>query len=123
MRSAFSAERPSMMSQPVRKASAPRLAPARRKWRRVGAGRSLAASLARSAASTPETDVRERDIPRLLAAPDHGPQALRHDDRHRDMDGEEDHDCGHGEEMDEPRGVISAEQGGQLAQLYRLPDG
>jgi hypothetical protein len=58
-----------------------------------------------------------------LAAPDHRQQALRHDDRHRDMDGEEDHDCGRGGQMDEPCGVISAEQGGKLAQLYRLPDG
>jgi len=37
--------------------------------------------------------------------------------------GKEDHDYRHGEEMDQPRGIVSAEQGGELAQLYRLPDG
>src|SRR5215475_8822765 len=80
MRSAFSADGPSTMSQPVRNARAPRLAPTRRKWRRVGSRRSLAASLARSPASTPGTDVLERDIPSLLSGPDHHHQeGLWHD--------------------------------------------
>jgi hypothetical protein len=55
--------------------------------------------------------------PRLLFAPsvssaaaDISAKTLRHDQRHYDMNGEENHDRGHGEEMHEPRGVISTEQ-------------
>ncbi len=50
------------MSQPVRKASAPRLAPPRRNSRRVGSGISLAASLISSFGSTPGGYLRMRDM-------------------------------------------------------------
>src|SRR5262249_53079677 len=68
--SACSADGPSMMSQPVRKASAPRLAPPRRNARRVGSGMSLAASLISSLGSTPGGLFRMRDIAFLLL-PEH----------------------------------------------------
>src|SRR5215510_5165963 len=96
MRSAFSADGPSTMSQPVRNARAPRLAPTRRKWRRVGSRRSLAASLARSPASTPGTDVLERDIPSLLSGRGSSPpRGFLARSVPSAVDGEEDHDYGH----------------------------
>ena len=60
LRSTPSAVSPSMMSQPVRKASAPRLAAPRRKPRRAGSGISLAASLISSLGSTPGMILRWR---------------------------------------------------------------
>ena len=50
----------SVMSQPDKAASAPRLAAPRRKKRRDGSGKSLAASLIRSFGSTPGTCLRMR---------------------------------------------------------------
>jgi hypothetical protein len=60
LRSTFSADRLSTMSQPVSKVSAPRLALPRKKARRAGSGMRLAASLIRSFASTPGTVLRSR---------------------------------------------------------------
>src|SRR5580700_3682444 len=80
-RSALSAVGPSMMSQPVSVASAPRLAAPRRNRRRDGSGSSLAASLIRSFGSTPGIFLRSRAMVRSSnsAADDHGAQALRHE--------------------------------------------
>src|SRR5215468_10247191 len=99
--SAFSAEGPSMMSQPERNASAPRLAPPRRNSRRVGSGRSLAASLIRSFGSTPGMALRRRGMTDLSTTDDHGAQAPRHHERHDHMDDEKTDDRRHGEEMHE----------------------
>src|SRR5262252_7276786 len=101
-----------MMSQPVRKASAPRLAPPRRNSRRVGSGISLAASLISSFGSTPGGFPRMRDIAPLLSflAPrDHRAQAFRHQQRHHHVDHEKAYDRGHREEMHVARGLIAAQ--------------
>src|SRR5262245_10589547 len=112
-----------MMSQPVRKASAPRLAPPRRNSRRVGSGISVAASLMSSLASTPGGFLRMRDMASLpLTTGDHGAQALRHDQCHDDVDHQEADDRGHGEEVHIARGIVTAEDSGQLLQLDRFPD-
>src|ERR1700693_819310 len=121
MRRAFWAEPPTMMSQPVSSATAPRLAPPRRNRRRAGSGSSLAASRASSLASTPGMPARAMLI--LSAAADHRPQAPRNHERHHDVNRQEGHDRRHGEEMHQPRIVIAAEQRSELAQLHRLPDG
>src|SRR5215813_7913751 len=120
--SAFSADGPSMMSQPERSASAPRLAPPRRNSRRVGSGRSLAASLIRSFGSTPGMDLRRRGITDLSTADDHGAQAPWYHECHDHMDNQKADDRRHGEEMHEARGIVAAEQRGQLLKLHRLPD-
>src|SRR5579863_3719815 len=89
-RSAFSDVGPSMISQPVSIASAPRLVAPRRNSRRDGAGKSLAASVMRRFGSTPFIGWRGRDIAfSPSTAEDHGAQALRHDQRQRHMHGEE----------------------------------
>src|SRR5262245_2804910 len=105
-----------MMSQPVRKASAPRLAALRRKPRRLGSGISLAASLMSSPGSTPGMILRAgMSLPR-----DHGAQAPGHDQRQQDMHDEEPDDRRHGEEMHIARGIVTAEQRGQFLELHRL---
>src|SRR5262245_31352322 len=107
-----------MMSQPVRNASAPRLAPPRRKSRRVGSGISFAASRMRSLESTPGGSFRMRDIAsslahvrksgisfpnehaqnQNLAAGDHGAQRLWHHEGHDHVDDEKADDGRHGKE-------------------------
>src|SRR5471032_815142 len=84
LRSTLSAVSPSMMSQPVRNVSAPRLAAPRRKLRRIGSGSSLPASFISSLGSTPGMILRWRTMPSLLSG-DHGAQALRHQQRQRHM--------------------------------------
>src|SRR5215469_13209590 len=98
-RSALSALGPSMMSQPVSVASAPRLAAPRRNRRRDGSGNSLAASLIRSFGSTPGIFLRSRGIVFSSAADDHGAQTLRHQQRQRHMHGQKADDLRHGQEM------------------------
>src|SRR5437016_1220309 len=97
------------MSQPVRKASAPRLAPPRKNRRRVGSGISLTASLTRSFRSTPGMGLRMRDMIDLLTSGDHGAQALRHHEGHDHVDDHKSDDRRHGEEMHVARGVVTAE--------------
>src|SRR5438270_8836515 len=116
------------MSQPVRKASAPRLAPPRRNRRRVGSGMSFAASLARRWASTPGGFLRMRDILGIwslswLSAGDHGVQRLRYERAHDDVNDEKGDDCRHGEEVHVACCRITAEQSGEFLQLHRLPNG
>src|SRR5947199_2098672 len=92
------------MSQPVRRASAPRLAPPRRNRRRVRSGISFSASLTRRAGSTPGGFLRMRDIlgsgTSSLTADDYGAQRLRNDKAHDDVNDEKGDDCGHGEKVD-----------------------
>src|SRR6266702_6900156 len=57
----------------------------------------------------------------LSAADDHRAQALRHQQRERDVDDEEGADRGHAEEMDVARGRIVAEQRDEIIELHRLP--
>src|SRR5579859_3977809 len=123
-RSAFSDVSPSMMSQPLSMASAPRLAAPRRNSRRDGSGKSLPASLIRSFASTPGTDLRWRAIVLVpfSAADDHGAQALGHQHGQGHMHDEKSHDRSHGGEMDIACGVVAAEKAGQPLELDRLPD-
>src|SRR5215475_10292922 len=111
----------SMMSQPVRKASAPRLAAPRRKPRRLASGISLAASFIRSFGSTQGMTLRWR-IPDLLPSNDHSAQTLWNDQRERDVHDEKSEDRGHSEEMHVARGVVPPEQGSQLLELHRFPD-
>src|SRR5256885_1908336 len=111
-----------MMSQPVRKVSAPRLAPPRRNSRRVGSGRSFAASLIRSFGSTPGIGLRMRGMRFLLTSGDHGAQTFWHHEGHDDVDHDEAHDRCHGKEMHVAGGVVAAEQRGELLQLHRPPD-
>src|SRR5437870_2086692 len=101
---------PSTMSQPVRKASEPRLAPPRRKSRRVGSGISLAASWAKSRGSTPGMNLRMCDMTNLLTSENHGAQALRHQACHDYVDDQKADDRRHGEEMNVARRLIAAEQ-------------
>src|SRR5437763_5319231 len=118
--SASSAEDSSMMSQPVKKARAPRLAPPRRNSRRVGSGISLAASFIRSWASRPV--LRMRGMSDLLPSDDHGAQTFGHQECHDHVNDRKPDDGGHGEEMHVPRCVIAAEESRELLQLHRLPD-
>src|ERR1700759_3973179 len=89
-RSALSAACPSMMSQPVSVASAPRLAAPRRKSRRDGSGNNLPASLIRCLGSTPGTGLRDFGIvltAHFFSTPyDHRAQTLRHQERECDVD-------------------------------------
>src|ERR1700722_12311498 len=80
-RSALSAVGPSMISQPVSVASAPRLAAPRKNSRRDGSGRRFAASLNKSFGSTPGIffALARHCLLLTLPAEDHGAQALRHD--------------------------------------------
>src|ERR1700677_2036714 len=86
-----SAEKLSDTLHPVKSVSAPRLAPPAMKRRRVGSGIRLPASRTSNRLSTPGiSSERRRPMicsPRfmLLAADDHGAQALRHQQRQRDM--------------------------------------
>src|SRR5471030_458530 len=121
LRNTASAVSPSMMSQPVRKVSAPRLAAPRRKLRRSGSGISLPASLISSLGSTPEMILRMRMSISLFSC-DHGAQALRHQQRQSHMHGQKSDDGRHGEKMQVARKVITAEQRGQFLELHRLPD-
>src|SRR3972149_1627871 len=116
-----SAVSPSIMSQPVRKVSAPRLAAPRRKLRRIGSGSSLPASLISSLGSTPGMILCWRMMLLLLSG-DHRAHALRHDERQRHMHEQETDDRRHGEEMHVTAKVVTAEQRGQLLKLHRLPD-
>ena len=119
LRSTPSAVSPSMMSQPVRKVSAPRLAAPRRKLRRIGSGNSLPASVIRSFGSTPGMILRMR----MAHFPvDHGAQALGHQQRQQDVHHQEADDRRHGEEVHVARSIVAAEQRGQLLELHRLPD-
>src|SRR5215470_13440570 len=114
--SSLSAESLSTTSQPVSSVSAPRLAPPEMKRRRVMSGISLVASLTRSVLSTPGIkSLRKR--PMIVssessgsAADDHGAQALRHQDRKRDVNDEECHDRRHAEEVHVTGLVVIAEQ-------------
>src|SRR6202035_1182117 len=121
-----SAEKLSVTLQPVKSVSAPRLAPPAMKRRRAGSGSSLAASLTSSFWSTPGmSSERSRPMmssPRILAADDHGAQALRHQHRQRDVHDQERADQRHADEVDIARDVVAAEQGRQVLQLHRLPD-
>src|ERR1019366_8140918 len=119
LRNTPSAVSPSMMSQPVRKVSAPRLAAPRRKLRRIGSGISLPASLSSSLASTPGMILLMR-IVMLLVSRDHGAQVLRHDQRQRHMHDQEADDRAHGEEMHIAGDIVAAEQRGQFLELHRL---
>src|SRR5208283_3692327 len=124
-RSAFSELSPSMISQPLSTASAPRLAAPRRKNRRDGSGSNLAASLIRSFGSTPGSGLRRRVTdfsPRLSAAGQHRAQALRHQNGERHMHDQERNDGRHGGEVHITRGIVAAEETGQMLQLHRLPD-
>src|SRR5271165_6997726 len=114
-----------MMSQPVSKASVPRLAPPRRNSRRAGSGTSFAASLSRSLASTPGGGLRLRDISSSFnsTARDDGAQAARHQQRHAYVDDEKADNRRHGAEMHVARSIVSAEECGQPLKLNRLPDG
>ncbi len=85
-------------------------------------GEASPASLISSCLSTPGMGLRMRVIGTLLTPPDHGAQALRHQQRHDDVDDDEADDRGHGKEMHVARGVVAAEQSGQFLQLDRLPD-
>src|SRR5947199_5001844 len=105
--SALSAETPSTMSQPVRKASAPRLAPPRRKSRRVGSGMSLAASFTSSRGSTPGIVLRRRG---MLLPCDHGAQRAWHQQRHHDVNDNKSDDRRHGKEVHIARRIIAAEK-------------
>src|ERR1700690_3441801 len=119
LRSTASALSPSMMSQPVRKASAPRLAAPRRKPRRAGSGINLAASLIRSLGSTPGIILFWR---MMLFPRDHGAQALQHQQCQRYMHAEESDDRAHCDKMHVAGKIVAAEQRGQFLQLHRLPD-
>src|ERR1700680_3383458 len=122
-RSALSAEAPSVTSQPDSSASAPRLAPPCRRRRRARSGRSLAASLTSSLASTPGTGFDLRGIAVFSVAADHSAQALGHQERHDDMDYDEARNRRHGDEVDVARSFVAAEHRGERLQLHRLPDG
>src|ERR1700730_9842184 len=101
-RSALSAVGPSMISQPVSVASAPRLAAPRRNSRRDGSGKSFAASLIKSFGSTPGIFLRSRGITCSSNLPtnDHSAQTLWHDQRQRHVNGQKSHDRRHGEKVD-----------------------
>ena len=123
MRSAFSADGPSTMSQPVSSASAPRLAVLRRNRRRDGSGSSLRGVLDEE----PGVDAWTRcgsahrrllQRPRIMARRLLGTSSAMTTWTTRNSD-----DRGHGEEMHQPRALVAAEQGRQLLQLHRLPDG
>src|SRR5664279_1177402 len=118
LRNTPSAVSPSMISQPVRKVSAPRLAAPRRKLRRSGLGSSLPASLISSLGSTPGMIF----LMRILFPRHHGAQALGHQQRQRNMHDQETDDRGHREEMHVASKIIAAEQHGQFLELHRLPD-
>src|SRR5689334_9419544 len=123
MRSAFSADGRSTMSQPVSRLSAPMLAALRRNNRRDGPGSSLPASLTRRPLSTSGARLQAGRMFPPSAAADHGAQTPGHEEGHDDMDDEEqDHRC-HGEEMHPSCAFVAAEQGGQLLQLHGLPNG
>src|SRR5438105_12634077 len=113
------------MSQPVSKASAPRLAPPRRKARRAGSGISFAASLIRSWASTPDEVL--RDIFLICCSPsatgDHRTQAARHQQGHDHVDHEKASYRGHGKEVHVASGIVSTEERRELLHLHRFPDG
>src|SRR5580693_715434 len=114
-RSALSAVGPSMMSQPVSIASAPRLVAPRRNSRRDGSGNSLAASLIRSFGSTPGGGFRGRATTFFSSpAEDHRAQAFRHDQCEHNMDGQKHDDSGHREKVHITRDVIAAEKNGQV---------
>src|SRR5208282_5860083 len=123
-RSAFSAVSPSMISQPLSIASAPRLAAPRRKNRRDGSGRSFAASLISSFGSTPGTGLRRRgtDFSSASAADNHRAQALGHDNGERHVHDQERDDRRHGGEVHITRGIVAAEETGKGLKLHRLPD-
>jgi hypothetical protein len=91
-RSALSAVGPSMMSQPVRVASAPRLAAQEQPPRRIGQefccvlDQKLRIDAGDFFALTGHRQFLK------LPANDHGAQALRHDQRQRHVDGQKSHD-------------------------------
>src|SRR5215831_12285760 len=119
LRNTFSAVSPSMMSQPVRNASAPRLAAPRRNERRAGSGINLAASLIRSLGSTPGMSLRARI---LLLSNYHGTQALRHQQREQHVDAKKADDRAHCDKVHIAGEIVAAEQRGQFLKLHRLPD-
>src|SRR5262245_44415075 len=121
LRNMPSAVSPSIMSQPVKKASAPRLAAPRRKPRRLASGISLAASFIRSFGSTPGMILRWR-IVAFLPSGDHCTEPFRDDQRERNMHNEKSDDRGHSEEMHVACSVVASEQSGQLLKLDRFPD-
>src|ERR1044071_2363666 len=100
LRSTPSAVSPSMMSHPVRKASAPRLAAPRRKPRRLASGISLAASLSSSLGSTPGMSLRWRIVV-FLFPDDHGAQTFWHEQRQRHVNHQKSDYRTHCKEMDE----------------------
>ena len=53
----------------------------------------------------------------------HGEQGLGHQGDEGEVDGDEADDPGHGQEVDDPRCVVSTEQGGERRELDRFPDG
>src|SRR5882757_87179 len=122
-----SAEKLSDTSQPVNSVSAPRLAPPEMKRRRVRSGIDFAASLTNNFLSTPGM-MSERMRPMVnppktfSAANNHRSQALRHQQRQRDMHHDERDDQGHADEVNVARGIVAAEQSGEPLQLHRLPD-
>src|SRR5215475_3410953 len=121
-RKAFSALRLSVMSQPVSMASDPKPSDWRRNVRRVGRSSLRAASLMRSFAST----TARRWMPVMTdpsTSPQHRQQAARHEQRHGDMDEDEQGDRRHGQEMHDARTLIPAEEGRERLQLHGLPDG
>src|SRR5690242_19424528 len=120
LRSAFSAVSPSMMSHPVRNASAPRLAAPRRKPRRLASGISLAASVISSFGSTTGMVLCRRMV-FVLTAGDHGAQTFRHDQRERNVNDQERDDCRHRKKVDIARDIIPAEQRRQFLKLHGLP--
>src|ERR1700761_498467 len=110
-----SAEKLSDTLHPVKSVSAPRLAPPEIKRRRVGSAITLPASRTSNCLSTPGIRSERRrpmtDSPRgLLAADDHGAQALRHQQRQRDVNHQKRDDQSHADEMNIAGDIIAAEQ-------------
>src|SRR5262245_60325916 len=116
-----SAVSPSIMSQPVKYVSAPRLTAPRRNPRRLGSGISFAASFIKSFGSTPGMILRWR-ICSPLTPDNHCAQALWHDQRQRYMHDKKTDDCSHREKMHISCRVITAKHSCQFLKLDRFPN-
>src|SRR5215475_3437483 len=121
-RRALSALRLSVMSQPVSMASDPKPSDWRRKARRVGRSSRRAASLMRSFVSTAARRCM-RVMTDSSTSPQHRQQAARNEQRHGDMDEDEQGDRRHGQEMHDAGALIAAEDSRERLQLHGLPDG
>ena len=110
-----------MTSQPVRKASAPRLAAPRRKQRRDRSGSSLAASLISSLGSTPGMILRcahggSPQRPAIIARRLFGTSSASATCTAGSRQSR------HGEEVHVTGKIVAAEQRGQFLELHRFPD-